>query len=424
MSLLGGWFYATPFCLIFKFKIMNYDPFITGGFSLLSIPFQSAANRSAQRAQQRYTVSNMILANQMARDNYSLERSNNISDILASHSRNVMSRHNAGLSAVDGDNAQPAQPVNAALNNGSAPVGAPIQPTDIIGGVASAVNNALQTANISNVKAGTDKLKAERDKVLTDLRTANDRNLASLDILRKQGILTDQQTDQLKLSNAFNFETWQTRANILSQQELGEALKNQKTQIENDMLSVQKDISLITKDIKTEEYKQIKFVVDNQGELFNKQMQVYSSQIYANVESGKLSIAQANQAVQQAAYIKSMKQGQEIQNKLEQAKVPHAQDIASAYVKTLQGNADIAFNNARSAAANANISEYADSKKSFKFWFDTACKGILVGTQVSNAINKWINPLSGIGGSSPTDANQINSMDLGTSPTFGGVPFN
>lgn len=402
----------------------SIDPFITGGFSLLSIPFQSAANRNAQREQNRLTRRNMILANQMARDNYALERSNNISDILASHSRNVISRHNAGLSAVDGDNAQPAQPVNAALNNGSAPTGAPLQPTDIIGGVASAVNNALQTANISNVNAGTEKLQAERDKVLTDLRTANDRNIASLDLLRKQGMLTQQQVEQLKLSNAFNFETWQTRANILSQQELGEALKNQKTVTENELLSVQKDIAAISKDIKSEELKQIKFNVEHQGELFNKQMEVYSSQIYANVQSGKLSIAQANQAIVQAAYIKSIKQGQDIQNKLEQAKVPHAQDIASAYVKTLQGNADIAFNNARSAAANANISEYADSKKSFKFWFDTACKGILVGTQVSNAINKWVNPLSAIGGSSPTDANQINTMDVGISPTFGGVPFN
>lgn len=398
---------------------------IAGGTSLLGIPLQAAANRSAQRQQQKYTQANMILANTMARDNYFLQRSNNISDILSSHSREVISRRNAGLSAVDGDNAQSAQPVNAALDNGSAPVGAVGEPANIIGGVASAVNNALQTANISNVNAGTDKLKAERDKVLTDLRTANDRNLASLDLLRKQGILTDQQAEQLKLSNAFNFETWQTRANILSQQELGEALKNQKTQIESDLLSVQKDIASIAKDIKSEEYKQIKFVVDHQGALFNKQMEVYSSQIYANVQSGKLSIAQANQAVQQAAYIKSMKQGQDIQNNLEQSKVPHAQEIAAAYVKTLQGNADIAFNNGRTAAANANISEYADTKKSFKFWYDTACKGILVGTQVSNAINKWVNPLSGIGGSStPTDANQINMMDVGISPTFGGVPFN
>lgn len=398
---------------------------IAGGTSLLGIPLQAAANRSAQRQQQMYTQANMILANKMARDNYNLQRSNNISDILSSHSREVISRRNAGLSSVDGDNASPAQPVNAALDNGSAPVGAAGEPANIIGGVASAVNNALQTANISNVNAGTDKLKAERDKVLTDLRTANDRNLASLDLLRKQGILTDQQAEQLKLSNAFNFETWQTRANILSQQELGEALKNQKTQIESDLLTVQKDIASIAKDIKSEEYKQIKFVVDHQGELFNKQMEVYSSQIFSNVQSGKLSIAQANQAVQQAAYIKSMKQGQDIQNKLEQAKVPHAQKIAEAYVKTLQGNADIAFNNGRAAAANANISEYADSKKSFKFWFDTACKGILVGTQVSNAINKWVNPLSGIGSSTtPTDANQINMMDLGTTPTFGGVPFN
>lgn len=399
-------------------------PLVAGGASLLSIPLQASANRSAQGQQQRYTQANMILANKIARDNYELQRSNAISDILSSHSREVISRHNAGLNAIDGQNVQAAQPVNAAFNNGSAPAGAPGEPANIIGGVASAVNNALQTANISNVNAGTDKLKAERDKVLTDLRTANERNIASLDLLRKQGMLTDQQTEQLKLSNAFNFETWQTRANILSQQELGEALKNQKSRLENDLLDVQKQISLISKDIKSEELKQIKFVVEHQGDLFNEQMKLYSSQIYANVESGKLSIAQANQSIQQAAYIKSMQQGQIIQNKLEQAKVPHAQDIASAYVKTLQGNADIAFNNGRSAAANANISEYADSKKSFKFWYDTACKGILVGTQVSNAINKWVNPLSGIGGSTPTDANQINSMDLGTSPTFGGVPFN
>lgn len=398
---------------------------VAGGTSLLGIPLQAAANRSTQRQQQKFTQANMILANRMARDNYALQRSNDISDILASHSREVISRRNAGLSAVDGANAQAAQPVNAALENGSAPIGAAGEPANIIGGVASAVNNALQTANISNVNAGTDKLKAERDKVLTDLRTANERNIASLDLLRKQGILTDHQAEQLRLSNAFNFETWQTRANILSQQELGEALKNQKARLESDLLSVQKDISSIAKDIKLEEYKQIKFVVDHQGELFNKQMENYSSQIFSNVQSGKLSIAQANQAVQQAAYIKSMKQGEDIKNKLEQAKVPHAQKIAEAYVKTLQGNADIALNNGRAAAANANISEYADTKKSFKFWFDTASKGILVGTQVSNAINKWVNPLSGIGSSStPTDANQINMMDLGTTPTFGGVPFN
>ena len=156
---------------------------------------------------------------------------------------------------------------------------------------------------------------------------------------------------------------------------------------------IQNEIATITKDINSEQLKQVKFETDHMAEKFVKEMDVLSSQIRANDAASAASYASSAES-------RARKLGIELENKLTAAKVPHAKELASAYTDQYVNAAKLAYEQYRGQKLdNENIknsrgswSKVSSARDKIVYGANTAgdiLRGLLGGL-VSGSVSKAI----------------------------------
>lgn len=111
------------------------------------------------------------------------------------------------------------------------------------------------------------------------------------------------------------------------------------TDIQRQQEELKTQILSITKDMNSEQLKQLQFITEHQFERFVKDMEEQSSRIAANKASAAASYASAAASRSQAMYTATL-------NKLEAAKVPYADKLARAISDQARNAATLTFNQA------------------------------------------------------------------------------
>lgn len=178
-----------------------------------------------------------------------------------------------------------------------------------------------------------------------------DRQIAELEQLHKENKISDadfqtrmEQLQRLKDTHD-SYVTEQTEH--AKQAEIQTKIAD----IQRQQEGIKTDILNITKQLNDEQLKQAKFVTEHQFERFVKDMEEQDSRIAANKASATASYASAAAARAQAMYTATL-------NKLEAAKVPYADKIASSAATTAYNSAITSFWTRTSAKTDADRNKF------------------------------------------------------------------
>nr|DAF99245.1 MAG TPA: hypothetical protein [Microviridae sp. ctb4Q28] len=166
-----------------------------------------------------------------------------------------------------------------------------------------------------------------------------DRQIEEVEKLHKENKISDAEY-QMRMENLKRaLDTHD--AYVTEQQEHAKQseIQTRITDIQRQQEEVKTQILSITKDMNSEQLKQLQFITEHQFERFVNDMEEQSSRIAANKASAAASYASAAASRAQAMYTATL-------NKLEAAKVPYADKLARAISDQARNAATLTFNQA------------------------------------------------------------------------------
>lgn len=166
-----------------------------------------------------------------------------------------------------------------------------------------------------------------------------DRQIEEVEKLHKENKISDAEY-QMRMENLKRaLDTHD--AYVTEQQEHAKQseIQTKITDIQRQQEELKTQILSITKDMNSEQLKQLQFITEHQFERFVKDMEEQSSRIAANKASAAASYASAAASRAQAMYTATL-------NKLEAAKVPYADKLARAISDQARNAATLTFNQA------------------------------------------------------------------------------
>ena len=159
-----------------------------------------------------------------------------------------------------------------------------------------------------------------------------DRQISELEQLHKANKISDAEY-QTRMENLQRLkDTHESYVTEQSEHAKQAEIQTKIADIQKQQEGIKTDILNITKQLNDEQLKQAKFVTEHQFERYVKDMQEQDSRIAANKASAAASFASAAASRAQAMYTATL-------NKLEAAKVPYADKIASAAATTAYNGA-------------------------------------------------------------------------------------
>lgn len=215
------------------------------------------------------------------------------------------------------------------------------------------VSSLISTIKLNDSSAR--KNDSESDLNEIDQLTRYDENLARLDGLLQSNKIS--RVEYKRRKNDLLFERKSLQDRLTKEHEEAEQSKIE-TSIkdkQNEFAAHQNEAIQIANDLSREQLKQAKFITEHQLERYNLEIKEAMSRIDLNKAS-------ASAAYSSAALNASQKLYTETLQKLEAAKVPHAQKLAKALYDAASADADIKRNQAR--VTEAQIPE-AENKKNY-----------------------------------------------------------
>lgn len=225
-------------------------------------------------------------------------------------------------------------------------------------------------------ESATRKNNAEATTSEIDNQTENDRRLAELEKMRADGDISRAEYHRRKNLLYIEQQTSEDKIEQEHQATLTAQYQAKINAIKVDEEDLQKQMMGITKQMNEEQLKQLQFVTQHQQERFNAEMSEIASRIDLNSKQGEAALASAASAYADKAYKETL-------NTLEKAKVPFAEEIASATAKTIKNNCNTAYWEAKSAKFN-----YANDSGWKSTWSYAG------GQHARNLFGGWL-PLSG-----------------------------
>lgn len=310
-----------------------------------------------------------------ARQNNQLDMQNTYALTRDSALLEAQGKRNAGLSlAGDGSTQVASTPDITSPSLPSPPLAddstSEIQSLDFLKDVSSLLSQ------IGVNESATRKNNAEATTSEIDNQTENDRRLAELEKMRADGDISRAEYHRRKNLLYIEQQTSEDKIEQEHQATLTAQYQAKINAIKVDEEDLQKQMMGITKQMNEEQLKQLQFVTQHQQERFNAEMSEIASRIDLNSKQGEAALASAASAYADKAYKETL-------NTLEKAKVPFAEEIASATAKTIKNNCNVAYWEAKSEKFN-----YATDKE----WKSTWSFGS--GQHARNLFGGWL-PLSG-----------------------------
>lgn len=225
-------------------------------------------------------------------------------------------------------------------------------------------------------ESATRKNNAEATTSEIDNQTENDRRLAELEKMRADGDISRAEYHRRKNLLYIEQQTSEDKIEQEHQATLTAQYQAKINAIKVDEEDLQKQMMGITKQMNEEQLKQLQFVTQHQQERFNAEMSEIASRIDLNSKQGEAALASAASAYADKAYKETL-------NTLEKAKVPFAEEIASATAKTIKNNCNTAYWEAKTAKFN-----YANDSGWKNTWSYAG------GQHARNLFGGWL-PLSG-----------------------------
>lgn len=349
---------------------------LSAGTSVIGAGINYAANKANAAQQQKYTQANMILQNKMNRDNFLTEHDYNVSDILAAHSREVASRKAAGLSSVE-EAAQAAQTPDASIASGGAPQGAAIAPTDFSSYLQNAVQMFLSSSQSKKNLADAENTHTDTKQKETELLTMFKKNMIEIENMKKQGIISDEEANSMRLDNQFKIDTYENRVNM---SELDEELKRKQKDIAESRKKIEEtnvNIAKLSEELSRKQLTKLQNEIKYQIPMLKAQLKKVVAETFAANTQGRLNLASAKAAMAQASLLASQKFGQDILNALNREKVPYAAQMAQLMTEKCEQELDLGLQYLFVAQNNTAMSNYERSHQSWTYW--------------SNQATNWIN---------------------------------
>ena len=178
-----------------------------------------------------------------------------------------------------------------------------------------------------------------------------DRQISELDQLHKANKISDAEY-QTRMENLQRLkDTHDSYVTEQSEHAKQAEIQTKIADIQKQQEGIKTDILHITKQLNEEQLKQAKFVTEHQFERYVKDMQEQDSRIAANKASAAASYASAAASRAQAMYTATL-------NKLEAAKVPYADKIASAAATTAYNGAITSYWQRSSAKTDSDRNKF------------------------------------------------------------------
>lgn len=178
-----------------------------------------------------------------------------------------------------------------------------------------------------------------------------DRQISELDQLHKANKISDAEY-QTRMENLQRLkDTHDFYVTEQSEHAKQAEIQTKIADIQKQQEGIKTDILNITKQLNAEQLKQAKFVTDHQFERFVKDMEEQDSRIAVNKASAAASYASSAAARAQAMYTATL-------NKLEAAKVPYADKIASAAATTAYNGAITSYWQRTSAQTDSDRNKF------------------------------------------------------------------
>lgn len=178
-----------------------------------------------------------------------------------------------------------------------------------------------------------------------------DRQISELDQLHKANKISDAEY-QTRMENLQRLkDTHESYVTEQSEHAKQAEIQTKIADIQKQQEGIKTDILNITKQLNDEQLKQAKFVTEHQFERYVKDMQEQDSRIAANKASAAASYASAAASRAQAMYTATL-------NKLEAAKVPYADKIASAAATTAYNGAITSYWQRTSAKTDSDRNKF------------------------------------------------------------------
>lgn len=352
------------------------------------IDYLSKKQNAAQ--QQKYTQANMILQNKMNRDNFLDQHAYNVSDILASYSREVASRKSAGLSSVE-EAAQTAQTPDATIASGGAPQGASIAPTDFSSYLQNAVQMFLSSSQSKKNLADAENTHTDTKQKETELLTMFKKNMIEIDNMHKQGIISDEEAKGMRLDNQFKIDTYENRVNMA---ELDEELKKKQNDIAESRKKIEEtnvNIAKLSEEMSRKQLTKLQNEIEYQVPMLKAQLKKVVAETFAANTQGNLNLASAKAAMAQAALLASQKFGQDILNALNREKIPYAAEMAQLMTEKCEQELDLGLQYLFVAQNNTAMSNYERSHQSWTYWSNQATNWV---NSAANMVKAFV-PFSG-----------------------------
>nr|DAH50884.1 MAG TPA: hypothetical protein [Microviridae sp.] len=238
----------------------------------------------------------------------------------------------------------------------------------------SMINDASSSLSSSALQ-GSQKQLVDSQRHSQDIKNAFeiDRQIAEVESLHKANKISDAEYD----TRMENLKRLQDTHDAFVKQEDEKANQAEKdTQIKDIQLQqedIKKGILSVTKQLNEEQLKQAQFVTEHQLERFTKEMEEVASRIKANDASAAASLASA-------AASRAHAMATNIQNKLEAAKIPFADKLATYYATS-----------AMNAAKLAGV-QFDHAKLSYdtdKEWHSSQSQTYRIGEFMRNLLSGW-----------------------------------
>lgn len=166
-----------------------------------------------------------------------------------------------------------------------------------------------------------------------------DRQIEEVEKLHKENKISDAEYD-MRIENLKRaLDTHDAYVTEQEERAKQSEIQTKITDIQREQEEVKTQILSITKDMNSEQLKQLQFITEHQFERFVKDMEEQSSRIAANKASAAASYASVAASRAQAMYTA-------ILSKLEAAKVPYADKLARAISDQARNSATLTFNQA------------------------------------------------------------------------------
>lgn len=402
---------------------------ITGGSSVVTSILNGISASHAAKKNYQYSKQLMLEQNRLNRENYEIQRRDRISDILNSASWERQARKNAGLSTADSDGASAAQ--TAAGSGASSepkidaasPGTSNMQPVDYSSILGTAAQVARSFIENENTQADTQKKRSETEGVDIDNQTKLQENLARVDLLLKQGKLTENEAEHEKLRLQYDYDVMEFRKkkeqneSIISDAEV--KIKDEQVKQEG----LRTSILDLTKQLTNEQLRQAEFVTKNQSREFEMQMRRLQAEVEELYSRKILNKANASLAFRQEGLVAAQTFYQGCLNAFEKAKLPYANDMALNLKKQLEGSVELQAAEIDKATAQAAGMKFQNDHAAEKFYFDMFTNGLQAVTSSAANIAYCINPVKGLFGGAPAapSASANGVIQLQTIPNYGQV---